>query len=795
MRLFTRTRSASQPAHPEEAPESAASSAATELAEVQEPEILDPEPDDEPVADSIEPDLQLDPLATAEPQLLAEAVNAMDPGDQPPLQSIGDAVSEELSPEPAASAPRLLPPPAPPVPPSSPSGTMTSGDTSLAALKARLSAATLSLRHALADAAEERARAEESAAPVAAAPASQFHGPAAAVTPVAPAAPRIPEEAPTAREGDATARPSFLGKPRVGKYDFLLAQRFITHKQLENALAEAKQRGISPELVLMDRHGVRKADISTSLMLFYRHPFVALEKSFAPPMEVLAKLNLARLKAACWLPIRLQDSVVTVLVDDPNDLRKVDAIEVALAGYRVQLVVGIRDNILEAIAALLGIETGDAKPGVAGILNDAKEEPAEATEVAQRDEELHRAEVSKQDSVTVRLANQIIIDAHKARASDIHIEPAGPRRDLSIRFRVDGSCITYQQIPASLRHALVARFKIMSGLDIAERRKPQDGKIRIRLGEQEVELRVATVPTVGGNEDIVLRILAAQGALAITDIGLTPRNLKELSAAAAKPYGLILCVGPTGSGKTTTLHATLGHINTVERKIWTAEDPVEITQPGLRQVQVRPQIGYTFATAMRAFLRADPDVIMVGEMRDHETAAIAVEASLTGHLVLSTLHTNSAVETVVRMLDLGLDAFNFADALVAVVAQRLVKRICKDCRQTHAATAAELAELAEPFGGPEALAALGHAVGPDLQLASGKGCESCNGTGFRGRVAIHEVLTATDPIKQLIQGKARVPELLAQSRADGMTTLVQDGVLKVLQDVTTFGQVRAVAIR
>jgi type II secretory ATPase GspE/PulE/Tfp pilus assembly ATPase PilB-like protein len=684
-------------------------------------------------------------------------------------------------------------------------------------LTARLSALKASVREVLEQPEEpEPPRLPRAASPSAVAPSPAAPAAPALSAPPAPAAPSAASAAPTTTAspspftglsgpgvagvsishpptGPATTsgKPEPLGKRRVGRFDYLLAQRFIEREQLDAAIAEGKQRQVSPESVLMEKFGIRKADLATSLMLFHRRPFVALEKGFAPPAEILAGLSLARLKAACWLPIRHHENTVTVLVDDPNDLPRVDSIERTLQGYEVHLAVGIRDNILEAIAAIAsGSEVGGQGGGVATILSDVTEKDG-----AEETDDLHRAEVSESDSVVVRLANQVVIDAARGRASDIHIEPAGPRRELSIRFRVDGSCIPYQQIPSSLRNALVARFKIMAGLDIAERRKPQDGKIRIALGEQNMELRVATVPTVGGNEDVVLRILAAQGALALNDLGLTPRNLEELQSAATKPYGLILCVGPTGSGKTTTLHAVLGHINTPERKIWTAEDPVEITQHGLRQVQVRPQIGYSFATAMRAFLRADPDVIMVGEMRDKETAATGVEASLTGHLVLSTLHTNSAVETVVRLLDLGIDPFNFADALVAVIAQRLVKRTCKECRVPYSVSEAEFAELARPFGGAEPLAALGHRRTDQMQLWRGKGCDQCNGTGYRGRAAIHELMVASDEIKQLIQARARVPELLAQACKDGMTTLVQDGVLKVLGGMTDYGQVRAVAIR
>ncbi|MBI4560960.1 MAG: type II/IV secretion system protein, partial [Candidatus Rokubacteria bacterium] len=403
-------------------------------------------------------------------------------------------------------------------------------------------------------------------------------------------------------------------------------------------------------------------------------------------------------------------------------------------------------------------------------------------------------EVDENDSTFVRLANQIIVDAYKARASDIHIEPYGPQKDTVIRIRVDGTCMEYQKVPAAYRRAVVARLKIMSQLDIAERRKPQDGKIKFRMPDREIELRVATVPTAGGNEDIVMRILAASEPIPIDKLGMTDRNLRELKNIAGKPYGLILCVGPTGSGKTTTLHSVLGYINKPDKKIWTAEDPVEITQYGLRQVQVQPKIGFTFAAAMRAFLRADPDVIMVGEMRDEETASTGIEASLTGHLVFSTLHTNSAVETVIRLLDMGLDPFNFADALLGVLAQRLVKRICADCKGPYHPASEEYDELARSYG-EEEFGKVSPKYDADFVLYRGKGCASCNHTGYRGRAGIHELLIATDEIKKLIQTKARVSELLVRARAEGMTTLVQDGILKSLNGLTDFRQVKAVAIK
>ena len=292
--------------------------------------------------------------------------------------------------------------------------------------------------------------------------------------------------------------------------------------------------------------------------------------------------------------------------------------------------------------------------------------------------------VSESDSIIMQVVNKIIIDAYAKRASDIHVEPNPGKRNVEIRYRIDGDCALYQTLPYSYHAAVVSRIKIMSNLDITVRRLPQDGKIKFRKpGGEEIELRVATIPTQGGVEDVVLRILAKGEIMPLDSMGMSVRNLNELRAVLQKPYGMILAVGPTGSGKTTTLHAALHEINKPDRKIWTAEDPVEITQYGLRQVQVQSKIGFDFAAAMRSFLRADPDVIMVGEMRDFETAKIGVEASLTGHLVFSTLHTNSAPETIVRLLDMGIDPLNFADALLAILAQRLVRTLCISCREAY----------------------------------------------------------------------------------------------------------------
>jgi type II secretory ATPase GspE/PulE/Tfp pilus assembly ATPase PilB-like protein len=573
-------------------------------------------------------------------------------------------------------------------------------------------------------------------------------------------------------------------QPRPLKFDYLVAQRFATRAQLQAAVAEAAERRVSVESVLMSKYRVLKSDIGISLGLFYRCPFVAFDTRIVVPPELLKNLTAQRLRAGCWIPTRRVDDTITVVMKDPHDLPEVDSIERLFLGKRVAVAVGLPDDILRLIEASFG---GGETKGIVSELAEVMVEPEDDADAA-------GVEVNDSDGSIIRLANQIIMDAYRERASDIHIEPCHLRKQTVIRFRVDGTCAEYERIPGSLGKPLVARFKIMAHLDIAERRRPQDGKLRVRLPDREIELRIATIPTVGGNEDAILRLLPAQDVIPLDGQGLNERNLRELKAIAEKPYGLILCVGPTGSGKTTTLHAVLSHINKPERKIWTAEDPVEITQPGLRQVQVRPKIGFTFAAAMRAFLRADPDVIMVGEMRDAETAAIGVEASLTGHLVLSTLHTNSSAETIVRLLDLGLDPFNFSDALLGVLAQRLVKRLCPDCAQPYVPSADELGELVREYG-EEEFRALGLDLDESVQLYAGKGCESCKHTGYRGRAAIHELLIVSDEIKAMIVTRSRVPEIQRQARREGMTTLVQDGITKVLAGITDLRQVKAVAVR
>ncbi|MEQ1680374.1 MAG: GspE/PulE family protein [Nitrospira sp.] len=584
-------------------------------------------------------------------------------------------------------------------------------------------------------------------------------------------------------------------KKNPTKFDLLVSNNRITQNELDQAMADSRKGMSDLESLLIEKHKIPKLDIGKSLAQFHKCPYIEYSERTIVDVELLKNLNVDYLKKNHWMPLKRDRTAIEILTDDPGDLDRVQDIKRTFPGLNIRFAVSLRRDIAQFLSSATGQSDGGGNgrkldENVSDILGElVTEAQAEATE------ESAGGGLDENDNAIVRLANQIIADAYRQSASDIHIEPYGEKRETLVRFRVDGECFEYMKIPQSYRRAIVSRLKIMASLDIAERRKPQDGKIKFKLSEtKEIELRVATLPTAGYNEDVVMRILAASEPLPLDKMGFSERNLKMLKEISEKPYGIILCVGPTGSGKTTTLHSVLGNINTPDIKIWTAEDPVEITQYGLRQVQVQPKIGLTFATAMRAFLRADPDVIMVGEMRDKETADTGIEASLTGHLVMSTLHTNSAVETVTRLLDMGCDPFSFADAMLGVLAQRLARRICKDCKEQYVGSKEEYEELRLGYG-PEHWDKLGIKQDTTFRLSRGKGCETCNRSGFKGRVALHELLLGTDQMKRMIQQKSRTEDMLKTAIGEGMTTLVQDGIQKVLQGLTTNKEVKAVAIK
>ncbi len=568
------------------------------------------------------------------------------------------------------------------------------------------------------------------------------------------------------------------------RFDLLLDEHLITPEDLETALAAPKNKWLDVESFLIEEYGLKKVDIGRSLAQHYRCEFMEFSPAMTVPLDLAIKVQdkYDFLKRQFWMPIKLQRSKATVIIDNPQDLTKLDLIPVILKPFLVEYVVGLREDILKFIAHVQGTE-GSIEDLITGLESEEDDENGS-----------QEVELTDSDSAIIKVTNQIIRDAYRLGVSDIHIEPYMGKRHCVVRFRVDGVCHKYQEVPSNHARALVSRLKVMAGLDIAERRKPQDGKIMFKIAEgRTIELRVATVPTQGAQEDVVMRILAASEPLPLPQMGFSEWNLSALKEMAAKPYGLILAVGPTGSGKTTTLHSVLGYINTPERKIWTAEDPVEITQYGLRQVQMLPKIGLTFANAMRSFLRADPDVIMVGEMRDEETAHTGIEASLTGHLVLSTLHTNSAPETITRLLDMGLDPFNFADALLGIVAQRLGRTLCKSCKGSYSPSEEERHELAVEYG--EEYAAELNLKDSGLMCCKPIGCEQCNQTGYRGRIGIHETLVGTDMVKQLIMEKTKMEVIRAQAIKEGMRTLKQDGIRKILEGFIDLKQVRAVCIK
>ena len=575
-----------------------------------------------------------------------------------------------------------------------------------------------------------------------------------------------------------------------GKFAALIISGRLDAHELDAIIKKAERERRPVENVLMEQKQLTKVELGAALSAYYQCPFQDYDEKLLIAPECVSGINSNYLKTNYWIPLRVNDKTVDVLIDDPHAHDRIQDIKRLFPNKRIKCLVGLREDILQYVNGFSMNQSGVlARQSVSTILNQLDTQDEDPSE--NKDELL----VSENDSAIVRLVNQLIADAWKQRVSDIHIEPQGSQRETRIRFRVDGQCFEYLMVPAVYRRALVSRLKIMAGLDISERRKPQDGKIKFQLQDRMIELRAATIPTTGiGNEDIVLRVLASEEPIQLPRLRMTPRNLTEFRGLLEKPYGMILCVGPTGSGKTTTLHSALGAINTPSRKIWTAEDPVEVTQTGLRQVQVNPKIGFDFAAAMRSFLRADPDVIMVGEIRDHETAEVAVEASLTGHLVLSTLHTNSAVETVTRLLEMGIDRFNFADSLLGVLAQRLARTLCPECKEAYHPPKEEYDALARGYG-EDAFIHLGVEYTDEFSLYRAKGCDSCRNTGYRGRLGLHELLLITDEIKMLIHARATVAELLKVALSQGMTTLLQDGVLKVLQGHTDYAQVRAVATR
>ena len=601
------------------------------------------------------------------------------------------------------------------------------------------------------------------------------------------------------READQARR-------KATKYDGLLVDGLLTSEQLAQCTEMARLEGTAIEPLLLDRYKVSPAHIGASLSRFFGVPYEGFNAGRIRSEMLHGALKREFVEAQGWLPLEESPEGLLIMCIDPEAVRNSRVVpQVYPRVNRFAYCVTTQTEFAETLKQVFG--AGAEGGSIDELLADMDSGPMDD---GSNDDSLESAAA---DNELVKFVNKVIIDAYHQKASDIHIEPMPGKLKTGIRFRIDGTLMPYVEVPAHFRQAMVTRLKIMCDLDISERRKPQDGKIKFKkYGPLDIELRVATIPSAGGVEDVVMRILAAGEPIPLDKLGLTPHNRERVVRTIERPYGLFYVCGPTGSGKTTTLHSILKHLNTPDTKIWTAEDPVEITQKGLRQVQINRKAGIDFALVMRAFLRADPDIIMVGESRDKETVAMGIEASLTGHLVFSTLHTNSAPESITRLLDMGMDPFNFADALLGILAQRLAKKLC-DCKEKYVPDEQELslfaAEYADELRHSSAWVAdyagetkklidsWRKAYGHDGQINFYRhvGCDKCGLTGYKGRIGLHELLIATDDIKKLIQERARVAEIFAAAVEGGMRTLKMDGLEKIMMGLTDIKMVRSVCIK
>jgi len=550
--------------------------------------------------------------------------------------------------------------------------------------------------------------------------------------------------------------------------DILVRDGLITSDQLKRALAEQRSSGMRLGYTLVKLGFIEETEITKMLARQYRMPAVDLSRFEVDP-KILKLITPDIANKYTVLPLKREGRTLTIAIADPNNVAAIEDIKFITRCDIFPVIAG-EYTLRNAIDRYY--QQSDAQ--LASLLKSVEDEGADDLEVVeeQMDDEVKASELAE-DAPVVKLINGLLTDAVKRGASDIHIEPF--EHEMRVRYRVDGALQEVMKPPIKMRAALTSRVKIMAQLNIAERRVPQDGRIKLKMGHRVIDFRVSTLPVLFG-EKIVLRILD-KGNLTfdLSKFGFEPKAEADLMKAILNPYGMVLVTGPTGSGKTTTLYSALSKINTIEVNIMTAEDPVEYNLMGINQVLVRNEVGMTFAAALKAFLRQDPNIIMVGEIRDLETGSIAIKAALTGHLVLSTLHTNDAPSTITRMIDMGIEPFNVASAVNIIVAQRLVRRICADCKQEWDYTDEEMhAFMIDRKQGP---------------FFKGAGCDTCNGTGYKGRQGLYEVMTMSSALRRHVLRGASTEEMQQAAVEEGMLTLRMDGLVKVKRGVTTLEEV------
>lgn len=549
--------------------------------------------------------------------------------------------------------------------------------------------------------------------------------------------------------------------------ELLLDFNYITQKQLEEAIEYQQKNNVRLGEALVELNYVQPDDLIQVLEFQLGVPHVKLSNYvFNPQMATYIPEHIARRHNV--IALELKGDKLLVAMSDPSNVVAIDDIEIT-SGLKVEPRIATSQEISKAITQLYTLGDEDTTEIIASLGDELQGED---------EAELARLQEMVEDAPIVKLANHIISQAIQMNASDIHIEPM--EKEVRVRYRIDGVLNEVMTTPKYTQAALISRIKIIADLDITKRRIPQDGRISVEIGGMKVDLRVSTLPTIYG-EKVVIRILTKDSSLINIDkLGFSTNNLHRFKELIEKPHGILLVTGPTGSGKSTTLSAAINYLNSPEKNIVTIEDPVEFQLHGINQIQANPQVGLDFASALRSILRQDPDIVMVGEIRDEETARIAVRASLTGHLVLSTLHTNDAVSSITRLIDMGIEPYLVASTVIGVVAQRLIRRVCNSCKEKHEPSAEEMVLLA---GGSD-MARYYKAVG----------CHRCNRTGYRGRVAVHEVLVVDEKVKEMIVKGANEPEIANYCIENGMTTLVQDGIEKYKEGITTYEEIVRVLI-